>query len=677
MLSIPEDVTLLVGFNIKFDLLWELYLGNESLRAFFKRGGAVWDCQYAEYLIHGQQADFHMAALEDVAESYGGTRKLDMVKALWDEGKLTSEIPEDLLIDYLVGTAEEGRNGGDIRNTEICFLAQTRRVIELGMLPAVRARMDGLCATTEMEFNGLRIDVAEAARRATEIEGELQALNAELAGYIPALPEGLEFNWNSGTHVSCLLFGGTIKYEKKDTYLDPSTGVLARKKAFEQVPIGVFTSGRRKGETKYKNVEVPGELKQKLQNFYFELPGFTTGKPEWKTANTDGAGRATYSTSAEVIEELSVTTDVPFLKAMGKRQGLVKDLGTYYIRWDPKKKQYAGMLTCVDPATHLIHHKLNHTSTVTTRLSSSDPNLQNVSTGRKSQAKKMFVSRFGDEGEMTEADYSQLEVVIQGMLSGDVQLTKDLIAKIDFHCKRVAAKFGISYQDALFLCKDGSAPDHKMWKDRRQGVKEFSFQRAYGAGAAAIAYATGLAVEDVEALIASEELMYPGIIQFNAEVERAVQKSAKPFRDALRGYRSFRRGQWQAPTGCIYSWRTWDSPSFLKKRGIEDSFSPPELKNYPVQGTGGEVVQMILGKLWRHFVANDNYEGLAYLVNTVHDCVWVDNHLSISKQVHADIKRIMENVPVYMKEIYGMDVVVPFPVEVESGPNMLELKHAA
>ena len=115
----------------------------------------------------------------------------------------------------------------------------------------------------------------------------------------------------------------------------------------------------------------------------------------------------------------------------------------------------------------------------------------------------------------------------------------------------------------------------------------------------------------------------------------------------------------------------------MKQRGIEDSFSPPELKNYPVQGTGGEVVQMILGKLWRHFVANDNYGGLALLVNTVHDCVWTDNHKSVSKEVHADIKRIMENVPQYMKEIYDMDVTVPFPVEVECGPNMLELKHAA
>lgn len=665
-------MTLLVGFNFKFDLLWEMQCNNPDLKAFFKRGGAIWCCQYAEYLIQAQNQDYHMPALEDVAVSYGGTTKLDLVKELWESGKLTSEIPEDLLIDYLVGTEEEERNGGDIRNTEIVFLGQVARAKELGMMKAIRLRMDGLCATTEMEFNGLRIDIDEARKRATELEKELADANTELQRYIPELPEGFEFNWNSRVHVSALIFGGTVTYERRANYVDPKTGELARAKAYENQAIGFYTSGKKKGEPKYQKVEVLGPLKERLTDFYFSFPGYTEPNPEWKTAQLDGAGKACYSTGSEVIEELE-GREVPFLKALGKRNSIMKDLGTYYIRYDPAKKDYVGMLKCVDPATKLIHHKLNHTNTVTTRLSSSDPNLQNVSTGRKSQAKKMFVSRFGPDGEMGEADYSQLEVVIQGMLSKDPALCKDLRDKIDFHCKRVSAKFGISYEEALHLCKDEAAEDHVTWKNRRQGVKEFSFQRAYGAGANAIAYSTGMKVEDIEAMIEAEERMYPGVVEFNAKIEKAVQRSAKPFRDALRGYRMFRRGQWQAPTGCIYSWRTWDAPAFLKKRGINDSFSPPELKNYPVQGTGGEVVQIVLGKLWRHFVATDNYGGLALLVNTVHDCVWYDLHKSVRDRVHADVKRIMELVPEYLREAFGMDVTVPFPVEVEAGPSMLEL----
>jgi hypothetical protein len=83
--------------------------------------------------------------------------------------------------------------------------------------------------------------------------------------------------------------------------------------------------------------------------------------------------------------------------------------------------------------------------------------------------------------------------------------------------------------------------------------------------------------------------------------------------------RMFRSGWWKSPTGCIYSWRSWDAPAFLKKRGITDTFKPTEMKNFPTQGTGGEFVQGIAGLLWRHFLACDNYGGLALLCNTVHD----------------------------------------------------------
>lgn len=97
------------------------------------------------------------------------------------------------------------------------------------------------------------------------------------------------------------------------------------------------------------------------------------------------------------------------------------------------------------------------------------------------------------------------------------------------------------------------------------------------------------------------------------------------------------------------------------------------MKNYPVQGTGGEFVQAMCGRLWRHFVANDNYGGLAFLCNTVHDCVWTDAHKSVRDQVARDKKRIMESIPEFYNERYGMNITVPFPVEVEYGKHMNKL----
>lgn len=700
-LVIDDDVTLLVGLNIKFDLIWEMAQSNPSLKAFFKRGGSVWCCQYAEYLIEAQHPDYHMVSMDKVVEKYGGTLKLDLVKQLWDQGVPTSQIQEDLLIDYLVGTEAEGRNGGDIGNTEKIFLGQLQRAIEKKMLRTMQLRMDGLCATTEMEFNGLKIDVAEAKRRALELEIELAAATAELDTYIPALPEGLEFNWSSRFHVSALIFGGTLKYQRRLPYLGED-GQPARKKATEEWPVfdgepvdrhngvvldttcglfihierkqyqDVYLSGKKKGQPKFKKVEVPGELKIKWQDFHHTLPGYTPPLKDWATSQLDPAGHPYYSTGEEVIEALE-KRDMPFCKALTRKVALDKELGTYYIKMDPKKGP-VGMLACVNPSDHMIHHSLHHVKTVTSRLSSSDPNLQNISRGDKSQVKKVFVSRFV-MGMMMEIDYSQLEVVIQGMLTGDENLCRDLNDKIDFHCKRVAAKFHIAYEEALVRCKDENYPEYPQWKKERTKVKEFSFQRAYGAGAAAIADATGMDVEEVKQLILAEDALYPGIGKWYEIVTDQIEKSAVPFKDPFNFYKTYRRGYWQSPTGCMYTWRTHDAPDFLQRNGIAESFSPPEIKNYPIQGTGGEVVQIVLGKLWRHFVANDNYGGKALLVNTVHDCVWFDHDISVQDELAADAKRIMESVPQIMAQEFGMKVTVPFPVEVEVGPNMLELKH--
>ncbi|QXP44077.1 hypothetical protein [Stappia phage SI01] len=704
--KIPAEVTYLVGHNIKFDLLWELTMGNPDLQAFFKRGGKIWCTQYAEYLLHAQVQEVQMNALNDVAPKYGGTTKIDAVKALWEQGVQTYDIPEDLLIDYLVGTEEEGRNAGDIGNTEKVFLGQLKLAKEKCMVHMIQDRMDGLLATTEMEFRGLKVDVAEAGRRLAILNKALSEANAELASFIPDdLP--FEFNWNSPIHASCLIFGGTAKYPKSAPYKDEN-GEWVRKKASavryktecgdyvasadeaarKGKKLAIFKSGARKGEYKTRIISVPGEIKTKIQEFHYTFPGYTAPKEAWQTSRTDAIGAPIYSSSSEVMDALG-KRDMPFTKALSWKQKLDKEIGTYYVRYDERKKSYVGMLTCVRKEDHIIHHNLNHTATVTTRLSSSKPNLQNIprndrdDTGeQKSQVKALFVSRFGNDGVTVEADYSQLEVVVQGVLTGDKQLCQDLRDKVDFHCKRVAAKFKnsaspITYMQALDWCKNEKAPDHSRWKKERTKCKIFSFQRAYGAGAETIAEETGMTVEEVRDLIDAEDEMYPGVVEFNRAVEMACRNSARPFQAMNDNgqWQTFRRGYWQAPTGTLYSWRTYPAQEWQRRRGETDSFSPPEMKNYPVQGTGGEFVQAILGLLWRHFVANDNYGGKAFLVNTVHDCVWIDCHKDVVDQVCRDVKRIMECIPEYYNERYGMNITVPFPVEVEVGQNMNDLHH--
>ena len=680
-LRIPDDVTVIVGHNIKFDLLYEMVANYDNLGDFYRRGGRVWCTQYAHYLLNAQDRKTHMNSMDQIIEQYGGRKKIDGMKALWQAGVQTADIDPDMVLDYLIGTKEEKRNSGDIGNTELIYLGQIAEAEANGMTQMIKVRMDGLCATTEMEYNGVKVDVERAKTDLKRLTADLAAATEELDEYIAHIPEEVGFSWGSGQNKSCLIYGGWIRYQVQTTYLDEATGQLARLKAVEKQPIMkddepvLYLSGPRKGEQKFKNVTVQGELKVKFQDFFFECAGYVDpGILELKAgALTDGKGGPIYSTDNDTIELLG-NLDVPFLKAMGNKAKLDKEIGTYYVAIN-SKGEAKGMLTCVQTTDHIIHHGLNHTSTVTSRLSASNPNMQNIPRGDKSTIKAMFVSRFGEHGTMGEIDYSQLEVVVTGLLTGDPNLVRDLNKGVDFHCVRVAAREGCTYEEAKEWCKNEDHIKNAVWKVFRTECKIFSFQRAYGAGASTIALSANMSVDTVKVMIAAEQKMYPVVEDFHAGVEKEANATAIAFRDPERGYRTFRKGTWQSPTGTLYGWRSWDAPKFMQDKGISDQFSQPEIKNYPTQGTGGEIMQMTLGVMWRYFVKTRNFDGMAFMVNTVHDCAWFDMHMTVVDTVMPICKKIMESVPQLLKHFFDIDCPVKFPTDAEVGPNMLELKH--
>ena len=703
-----EAGDVICGFNIKFDNLW--VWGQKSFQDALKRGVTIYCGQYAEYLLGGMTQDVQMTAMNDIAEGYGGGCKLDAVKELWEEGYLTSEIPADMLHDYLCGDGKEII--GDVPNTWLIYQGQVRRMLA-GFPKEFRTmfkhRMDGLLASTEMEYNGMFIDAIKGAELQKEVSDALDAATEELEEFIPELPVGFEFNWNSPVHKSCLMFGGVAKYEKwkahepaeyvqkdeewpkfNDEPVDPATcksagavyvrvvqeeshNTIVRKGIIYEVQ-DTFKSGQKAGQPKNKKIKVDDLEKQKgkITPFYFKFDGYTTPKPKWRGANTDAYDQPLYGTGADVIEELA-KRGIPFTNALARRTSLSKDLGTYYWAID-KKGVKKGMLTLVNNEG-IVHHSLHHVKTVTSRMSSSDPNLQNIPRGGTSQIKKVFTSRFPN-GKMAEIDYSQLEVVIQGVLSGDKQLTQDLNDKVDFHCKRLAAKLGKPYQEIWEL--------HHVQHDesigiQRTGAKEFSFQRAYGAGVEAVVESTGMSKADVEALINAEELLYPGVALFDKQLEKTILRNRvlterKIF---LEGH-AFTQGEshWDSPTGTRYIWREGITPAFMHKQGKYTGFSPTERKNYPVQGFGGEVVQTMLGKLFRYFLANDRFNGEVLLVNTVHDCVLLDGiNEEVLTPVALEVQRILESVPEVFNTAFPdtLNIVVPFPCETEIGSDLFDM----
>ncbi|KPA76333.1 putative mitochondrial mitochondrial DNA polymerase I protein D [Leptomonas pyrrhocoris] len=356
-------------------------------------------------------------------------------------------------------------------------------------------------------------------------------------------------------------------------------------------------------------------------------------------------------------------------------RALEKLIGTYYESTDGG----TGMVSLVHAGDSCIHHELIHNKTNTGRLASANPNCQNIPKEDKSSLRDMFVSRFGDKGMCIEADYSQLEVVALAVLASDEQMLDDLRHNVDFHCKRVTMmRPDLKYTDVLQRAKKNKEPE---FVKLRQQAKIFSFQRQYGAGVKMISHSTGLTQDQVRMLIEKENETYRGVEVFNKMVTLSANSYDASLQNGARNVRGhqFFKGMFPVLTGSRYIFTESDVPEGMLRERVavrkSTNFSPTHLKNYPVQGFAGEIVQIILGVLWRHFLANNNYNGLAVLTNTVHDCVWVDCHVSVYKQVAKDVEMIMDSVRTVLNALYPeMQVSVDFPCDVVAGENMGALR---
>lgn len=669
---------LLIGLNIKFDILHAIARDEENLNAWMDwitGGGQLWDCQLAEYLLEGMLPESQMLSMDEIAPKYGGVLKVDEVKAMWEAGIDTPDIPDDLMLKYLPG---------DLTNTETIFVGQYNRAKQVGQTKSIMLNMGSLVYTIEAERNGMCVDKELGLKLAEELKQEILELSGRLHSY---LPEGLpfEFKWTSRFHQSALIFGGAVKYEIDEVVLDDNLQpVYYQKKETQFVRtdgtttadimdpnIAFYLSGKNQGQAKTKQVTLPDierGPKTRKADAYFQFPGYTQPDPSWESS-TPGV----YSVAGEVIEALG-NRDLPFLKDLAKRAKLQKDMGTYFIVTDEKTGEQTGMLTLVQ-LDGCIHGSINHTLTVTGRFSSSNPNLQNLSSKEKSKVKSVFVSRFGADGVICQSDFTSLEIYIQAILTGDKQLIKDLIDKLDMHCKRAAAAAHVGYQ----LVMDAVNAEDPEWKLKRKKAKVFSFQRAYGAGAAKIALTTGMDIEEVYALIEADEAMYPDIEPYYERLTKTIEASKRgvrkvvPHPDYPAKQVELRTGFVRTPDNKLYTYLEQTSPKFVVEReGRFSGFSPTEIKNYVVQGTGAEWAKAAMWLAVRAFYARRNFGGKALLINQVHDACYGDFHNDVRFEAAALLHACMELASSFMEWYFGWPQPVHVPSETTWGPSMIE-----
>lgn len=320
-----RESDIIVGFNLKFDLswgrkTWDIWPDNQQ----------IWDCQLAHFIINCQEGIY--PSLNDALAFYNLPQKLDIVKTeYWDRGRLTSEVPKDLLSEYLEH---------DVRSTRLVYDKQKghpkSRLIR-------QDSIDMLCLA-EMEWNGMLYDRVGSLAEAKEVEKEIASLVVEL-DKLMGFPG---VNWGSPGQLSAVLFGGEIANTTEEEYL--------------------FT---------YKDHKKPPVMKKRKVENTTTLPRLT--KP----------AKETKKEGIFVVDEGTLSN----LKATGKakkiidlylkRQGLAKLVGTYLLGI-PRLFDTKGW------EGDYIHGSLNQVKAVTGRLSSNDPNLQNQSP----LVKKYFISRY-------------------------------------------------------------------------------------------------------------------------------------------------------------------------------------------------------------------------------------------------------------------------------------------
>lgn len=628
--DVPIKPELIIGQNFKFDIT---YIHRDNL-ALYKTLINIdwWDTSVAEYILTAQQHKY--PSLNEMSEKYGLPSKPDKIKEYWDKGIDTTDIPEEELKEYLIH---------DVTTTETIAHKQILLARERDQYDLIIHHSNVAKALAEMEYNGLQVEQDRMETARVKLQEEKEELEQDLLydlyttySYIPSDI----WNLQSDKQLSSIIFGGYIEW----SFLE-EVGTKAVTRVVGKEPIGVYKSGKRKGETRYKNIKEEVEVpdKERIEgSAHINLLGINP-KKEWANANG-------YSTSDEILKELlkhyqglkqQPTKKIRWIESILRLRYLNKMISTYCV----------GLAKMIFPDGK-IHHSLNNTATDTARLSSTKPNAQNIPSGKNDPVKSFFVSRFGNKGSIVQVDYSQLEVVWQAFVTGDKNLKQGIIEGIDFHCKRLAKKEGKSYEEIYDLCKVKEDPE---WSGKRRDIKVFTFQRAYGAGAAAISKSTGMDIKTVKNLIQNEVEMYPDVEGHFDKVKALSERNSK---DGVGYYKSI--------TGRAYHYKYYDNYD-------GKSMSPTQLRNYDIQGGAtGDLVPIYILDLFKRLTSSPVCDKV-FLINTVHDSVILDVHNDVLDLVCKGLKKYLEDVST-LKSYLGLDFDIPLKVDVEAGSDWGSLK---
>ena len=320
-----------------------------------------------------------------------------------------------------------------------------------------------------------------------------------------------------------------------------------------------------------------------------------------------------WSTNADVLEKL-------------KDHPLVADVLTYR-QYAKLKSTYAdGLLKVIDPDGR-IRTSFQMTVTATGRLSSTEPNLQNIPTRTElgSKMREMFVAAPGHV--LVDADYSQIELRLLAHISGDTAMQQAFLSGADFHTVTAARVFHV--------------PQDQVTHQMRSRAKAVNFGIVYGISAFSLSQDIGVTVQEAKEYMDRYFATYTGVKQYMTDV---VDKARE------QGY-------------VETLWHRRRALPELKSSNFNmRSFGERVALNMPIQGTAADIIKLAMVRVHSRLAR----EGLAArLIMQVHDELIVECPEAEASRVEALLQQEMQGVA---------ELSVPLLAEAHSGRNWLAAK---
>ncbi len=320
------------------------------------------------------------------------------------------------------------------------------------------------------------------------------------------------------------------------------------------------------------------------------------------------------------------STDVRALETLKGSHEII-DVIMNYRQITKLKSTYADALPdLINRKTGRIHTTFNQTAASTGRLSSNDPNLQNIPIRSElgKEIRKAFVPRDKNHVILS-ADYSQIELRIMASICGDENLTKAFIEGEDIHRRTAALVFQVDPKDVN--------------ADMRRKAKEVNFGILYGLGPFGLKSRLGITQTEAKNIIDSYFNSFKNIKKFMTDSVKNAQK--KGFAETLYGRRRFLK-------------------NINSNNRVVRQFEERVAINMPIQGTAADMIKLAMIKIFREL---EKRKSKTKMVLQVHDELVFDAHKDEVDDLLPMIKELMES---------ALPLNVPVIVESGVGDNWLD-----